>query len=489
MPDYGKLLKTGATSLGKSMLSGIAKGAISMILTAVGIGDSGQLDKIQAEIHSVSLRMDGLARETKAVQTSIDRLGTQLSHVLLELKMDHIEDLRSRMDSTHKQVAYVLKSLTEHLTMDKSGQINTAAAKDDQAELLELLNGAKRDFPGMLETFQKYMEKTGEDSILELASLKVNDSDPDIITYYFHMVAFMAPFWLAQKQAIGVLATIMEHPELHFVQGNSLIADYNQSIQRQDELFKQAVGPQLCDLVEELIRSSELKTMPSAQVNLYNMYNRRVVVTDMKEAPFYRDFVCRSEDHQNERHPPFRLQANFDWHAYTSQPSGYHYFQLFLDDNERGGKLAFEDTDIFLETPDKSIELTLNDLIMAGYIACLDDGIPNNHVHPFEEGEGKIQLTWKKREGCFGIEMAGGRGQRVLISKRRSSLDFERMRKVLEENPWPDGAKSAFEERLNGHYVRVLFTEGVFSATDWLFMSQPNETTSLANKWQLELVK
>jgi outer membrane murein-binding lipoprotein Lpp len=120
MPDFGKLLKSGAKSLGKSMLSGIADGAISMILTAIGIGDDdgAQLNEIQSEVHSISLRVDELVRDVKAVQSSIDRLGVQMSHVLLELKLDDIEALGSKMGTTYGQIAYVLKSLTKHLMVE-----------------------------------------------------------------------------------------------------------------------------------------------------------------------------------------------------------------------------------------------------------------------------------------------------------------------------------------------------------------------------------
>lgn len=80
--------------------------------------------------------------------------------------------------------------------------------------------------------------------------------------------------------------------------------------------------------------------------------------------------------------------------------------------------------------------------------------------------------------------MADAHGQRALISKRRASLDFARMRSILNDNPWHAGEIDALEALLNGH-----LTEGMLKATDWLFMSNPNDTTSLFNKSQFEVVK
>jgi hypothetical protein len=410
-----------------------------------------------------------------------------MSYVLLELKMDGIEALRSKMDTTYGQITYVLKSLTKHLMVEQNGKLSDSSIKalrDDRKRLKVLLKHAMQDFPEMLRTLHQTLKRTDENSILEMAALKINDREHDIIAYYLRMAAFMAPFWLVQIQATAVLATAVQHPELYFIEGNDLIAEYQENIQIQQKSFKEAVGTQLCDFVEALIHPTGTRSLSSVLVNLYGIGHQPVFISETPGSNMMRELVCWSGQHED-KPLHYRLQANFDCSVDNLNAGGNHSFQLFLERNGGSEKISFQDTDILLVGSE-------DDLNFAGEIVCLDVKDPNRELMNSGTDEADIYLTWNKQGRCFGIYAAGLGG--VLITRSRASLDFDRTERTLEEMRLPDlpqssQAKEDMLYRFFNQRQRILVAEMFATGLDWLFISSQSGGNSQRNQWWLELVE
>lgn len=403
MPDYKVILKGLGGNIGKGILSGVGGFILDAVLSQAGFGSGAEMKEVKESLQKLSTQMQELKRDIDGVKNAIQELGTQLSlqitaqlsNVLLDVKMTDLEGLISDLDTNFLQITSVVRYLADIGAGEKEAnspeKIRIQKVKDGRERLLQLLRTAIQDHPKALNRIHRALSRADENSILELSATRINDAEQDIITYYLRMSALIAPLWFAQTQAIGVLATAIQHPVLkfEFVDGPDLIATFNDNLVKQQETFRVVVGLELCHMVDTIL-GPVYTTIP---VSFYYKDSRSVVVDAVNlhgringNKPF---IACPIQSK-----PPlkYRLYPKFNCNIDQIKPSEPHNFQLFLEDAGLCGRFSLIDNYFFGNWKEGGKTL-----------AYLDEGVTPSNVDFTINTPGDLGLKWLKREKSFVI--------------------------------------------------------------------------------------